>query len=66
MKTVGIVGLGFVGTAIRESLIDSYIVKIVDSDTTKATHSIYSLKDCEVIFVCVHSYSGMIKPMAYR
>ena len=52
-KIVGIIGLGFVGSAVKEALESSFIVKVVDNDTFKATHSIYDLQDCEVVFVCV-------------
>lgn len=53
---IGIVGLGFVGGAIRAS-IDNGDIKLVlvDSDATKGTHVFDDLFDCDGVFVCVPS-----------
>jgi UDPglucose 6-dehydrogenase len=55
--SVGIIGLGFVGNAVRESYAFSYVdVKTVDPDPKKNTK--YNYKDllsCDAIFVCVPS-----------
>ena len=48
-----IVGLGFVGSAIKNSMEDRCKIKVVDIDPTKSSHTIDQLIDCEGIFVCV-------------
>lgn len=48
-----IVGLGFVGSAIKHSMDNMCNIKVVDIDPTKSTHTIDDLIDCEGIFVCV-------------
>ena len=53
---IGIVGLGFVGNAIRnayDSLFTSIV--IVDVDPAKATGTFSDLEDCDAVFVCVPS-----------
>lgn len=58
MPTIGIVGLGFVGEAIKECYQDKgFNVYCVDVDPTKNTHSYADLKICEAVFVCVPSPS---------
>jgi UDPglucose 6-dehydrogenase len=52
--TIGIVGYGFVGSAIGECMYSMYDkVKIVDKDPNKATHTIDELGNCDAVFVCV-------------
>lgn len=53
MPKMGIIGLGFVGNAIYESMNTEYFIKVVDVDPQKSTHAIEDLKDCEAIFICV-------------
>jgi UDPglucose 6-dehydrogenase len=57
MDKIGIVGLGFVGNAIRQSYIDSLVeVVCVDTDLRKSTGTSYNdLKDASGIFICVPS-----------
>lgn len=58
MTKIGIVGLGFVGEAVRnayETLFTSVVV--VDIDATKSTGTYADLQDCEAVFVCVPSPS---------
>jgi len=50
---IGIVGLGFVGGAIRDAMADHCELVLVDKDPNKASHTFTDLKDCEGIFVCV-------------
>lgn len=53
---IGIVGLGFVGEAIRVSCQDLYNVICVDSDARKGHIGTYSqLMECDGIFICVPS-----------
>jgi nucleotide sugar dehydrogenase len=52
--TVGIIGLGFVGNAIREAMHLSLCnLKLVDSDPKRGTHSYNDLENCDGVFVCV-------------
>jgi malate/lactate dehydrogenase len=56
MTKIGIVGLGFVGEAVRcayETLFTSVIV--VDVDPSKSTGTYADLHDCDAVFVCVQS-----------
>jgi UDPglucose 6-dehydrogenase len=54
---IGIVGLGFVGTAVRDSL-DDLFCELVLVDPPKGLPNTYKdLKDCEGVFVCVPSPS---------
>jgi UDPglucose 6-dehydrogenase len=50
---IGIVGLGFVGSAIAESMDGIANLVLVDKDTTKGSHTFKDLADCEGVFVCV-------------
>lgn len=55
---IGIIGLGFVGNAIRASYADSPFVQLIeiDSDHTKNCTGTYEdLEDAEAVFVCVPS-----------
>lgn len=53
LPTYGIVGLGFVGSAVKHSMQGRANIKVVDVDPTKSSHSIDQLIDCEGVFVCV-------------
>lgn len=55
---IGIVGLGFVGGAIRDAMQDHCNLVLVDKDPSKGTHTFQDLKDCEGVFVCVPTPFG--------
>jgi UDPglucose 6-dehydrogenase len=56
---IGIVGLGFVGNAIKESMAFADInIIAVDRDLQRSTHNFEDLKDCEGIFVAVPTPFG--------
>ena len=55
---IGIVGIGFVGGAIKEAMSDSCDLVLVDTDPARGTHQFKDLFDCEAIFVCVPSPQG--------
>jgi UDPglucose 6-dehydrogenase len=56
---IGIVGLGFVGNAIKESMDFSAVnIIAVDRDPQRSTHNFTDLKDCEGIFVAVPTPFG--------
>lgn len=58
MPKIGIVGLGFVGTAIRLAFEDqSFRIVCVDVDPQKSDGTYADLNDCEAVFVCVPSPS---------
>jgi len=53
---IGIVGLGFVGNAIRRAYEDLFTnVIVVDVDPTKSTGTYTDLQCCDAVFVCVPS-----------
>ena len=54
LPKIGIVGLGFVGGAIRNS-IDGFNLVLVDNDPTRGSNKFEDLFECEGIFVCVPS-----------
>lgn len=55
---IGIVGLGFVGNAIRHAYDNLFTsIVVVDVDSTKATGTFADLQDCDAVFVCVPSPS---------
>jgi len=54
LPKIGIVGLGFVGQAIRESISGSNVV-LVDKDLSKGGDKFEDLFTCEGIFICVPS-----------
>ena len=59
MEKIGIVGLGFVGGAIREAMDLSNKVGLVLVDPQKGyNNSISDLQDCSGIFICVPSPQG--------
>ena len=55
---IGIVGIGFVGGAIRDAMFDECNLICVDKDPARSTHAFKDLKDCEAIFICVPSPQG--------
>ena len=55
---IGIVGIGFVGGAIRDAMEPWCDLVLVDKDPSRGTHQFRDLKDCEAIFVCVPSPQG--------
>jgi UDPglucose 6-dehydrogenase len=57
-RKVGIVGIGFVGGAIRDAMQDVCDLVLVDSDRNRGVHNFKDLFDCEAIFVCVPSPQG--------
>jgi UDPglucose 6-dehydrogenase len=57
MPKVGIIGLGFVGDAIRKNCEGVFSVVCIDVDPNKSTGSYQDLQDCEAVFVCVPSPS---------
>ncbi len=50
---IGIIGIGFVGGAIRDAMADHCNLILVDRDPKKGTHKIKDIFDCEGVFVCV-------------
>ncbi len=58
-EKIGIIGLGFVGNAIRQSYTNSFVkVVCIDTDPRKATGETYEdLQDASGIFICVPSPS---------
>lgn len=57
LPKVGILGLGFVGNAIYQSMSDSANLVLVDKNPSKSTHNFSDLFECEGIFICVPSPS---------
>jgi UDPglucose 6-dehydrogenase len=57
-QKIGIVGLGFVGGAIRDAMEPWCDLVLVDKDPSRGTHQFRDLKDCEGIFICVPSPQG--------
>ena len=55
---VGIIGLGFVGNAIMQSLEISCNLVLVDKDPAKGSNSYADLAECEGVFVCVPTPFG--------
>lgn len=56
---IGIVGLGFVGGAVRASIDETEVdLVLVDQDPKRGTHQFKDLLDCEGIFICVPSPQG--------
>lgn len=55
---VGILGIGFVGTAVSKSFNFHADVVLVDKDPIKSLHKFEDLLECEAIFVCVPSPSN--------
>jgi len=55
---IGIVGLGFVGSAVMEAMDGSANLVLVDKDKSKALNDFSDLMDCEGVFVCVPTPMG--------
>lgn len=55
---IGIIGLGFVGGAIRDAMADECDLVLVDRDPKKGTHKIKDILECEGVFVCVPTPQG--------
>lgn len=58
LPKIGIVGLGFVGSAIKAAIEVNCRPVLVDKDPSKSTHSFQDLLECEGIFVCVPTPMG--------
>ncbi len=58
LPKIGIVGIGFVGRAVKASLEMIADIAIVDSNPALNEHTYDDLMECEVIFVCVPSPQG--------
>lgn len=59
MEKIGIVGLGFVGDAIRRSIDFGWLDNLVCVDPIKGySNTIADLKDCSGVFICVPSPQG--------
>lgn len=56
-RKIGIIGLGFVGNAIKVAM-DDFDVCVIDADPQKSTHTYNDIHDCEAIFVCVPTPFG--------
>jgi len=54
---IGIIGLGFVGSAIKSS-IEGLNLVLIDQDPTRGTHTYNDVLGCEGVFVCVPSPQG--------
>ena len=56
LPKIGIVGLGFVGTAIKQAYEDrGHDVICIDVDPTKTNGTYDDLQECEAVFICVPS-----------
>lgn len=58
LPKIGIIGLGFVGNAIKESMDSHCNLVLVDKNPQKGTHTFNDLTDCEGVFVCVPTPFG--------
>lgn len=58
LPKVGIVGLGFVGSAIRDAMDGAASLVLVDKDKLRGPNTFEDLFDCEGIFVCVPTPMG--------
>jgi len=58
MKTIGIIGGGFVGGAVARGWMEHAEVKIFDVLPEKATHTKAEVLECDVIFVCLPTPMG--------
>jgi UDPglucose 6-dehydrogenase len=50
---IGIIGLGFVGSAVRDAMDMSADLVLVDKDPTRGSHTFADIHSCEGVFVCV-------------
>jgi UDPglucose 6-dehydrogenase len=53
MKTIGVIGCGFVGKAVVFGFKDIYHIRIYDVDKNRATHSLKETCNSDVVFICV-------------
>ena len=53
--TIGIIGLGFVGNAIKFTMADSSNLVLIDQDTSRGKDSYSDIKKCDGVFICVPS-----------
>jgi UDPglucose 6-dehydrogenase len=53
MQTIGVIGAGFVGSAIVRGFNQFYGVKVYDIDPKKRTHSLEETMQSEFVFVCL-------------
>jgi UDPglucose 6-dehydrogenase len=51
--TVGIIGLGFVGNAIKASMEHLCDLKLIDSDPKRNKNTYQDLENCDGVFICV-------------
>lgn len=58
LPKIGILGLGFVGNAVHQSMTEYANLVLVDKNQSKSTHNFNDLFDCEGIFICVPSPSN--------
>lgn len=58
LPKIGIIGIGFVGRAVKASLEVIADIAIVDSNPALNEHTYDDLMECEAIFVCVPSPQG--------
>jgi len=56
MPKIGIIGLGYVGSAVHEAYTDKgFNTVIIDIDPKLSTGTYEDLKDCDAVFICVPS-----------
>ena len=60
IEKIGIIGLGFVGSAIHHALLDYEYddLVLIDKDPSKGSHTYADLKNCDGVFVCVPTPFG--------
>jgi nucleotide sugar dehydrogenase len=51
--SIGIIGLGYVGNAIKTNLEDLCNLVLIDQDPKRGKHTYSDLNDCDGVFVCV-------------
>lgn len=58
MKTVGIVGKGFVGNATAKVWMEHADVKCFDIDKTRCTHPLGEVMQCDFVYMCLPTPAG--------
>lgn len=53
VKSIGVIGGGVVGGSVARIYAEFCEVMVFDTDPKRKTHSIYSVLDCDLIFVCL-------------
>jgi UDPglucose 6-dehydrogenase len=53
ISKIGIVGNGFVGNAVRQSVSTKYETLVYDTMPEKSTHGLEQIWDCDLVFVCL-------------